>query len=228
MRRTGSLELSAVLGAVVLLGSACGDDDAVGPGPTGEPTPAVTDTAAPTATASPTEPPVTTAPPTATASPTPTGTGAPDAATDGTAQTFLVAPQEPREVSVGAQAEFSVGGTYSERDVPDRLWLGVVPCEDYDLDARAFTISDGTAEGFDEAFGPRIYDVNGERYENVDDIWPTEVHVEEGLLTFTVLSEQEACAIPTVFEDTNDNGELDVDDQGTPVEPYGIGMATWS
>lgn len=220
--------LLAAFSTGILLLAACGDDDAAVPEPTDAPTPAVTATASPTATPSPTgvEPPNKTEPPPSSESPTPTAS--PDGAVDGTVQTFIVAPQEPHEVAVGSQAEFSVGATYDGSRVPDRLWLGVVPCGNYDLEAQTFTRTGGTVEGFDEDFGPRVYDVNGERYENVDDIWPTEVHVQDGVLTFSLLSEQEACAIPTVLLDTNDNGELDVDDDGTAVEPYGIGKATWS
>lgn len=221
---------ATMLATAALLTAGCGDPEVAGDRETtGDATEAATEASPSPAATSPTavRPTGKTEPPTAPAEPSPTATMAPDGGDDGTAQTFIVAPQEPRDVAVGREAEFSVGGTYDDREIPDRLWVGVVPCADHDLDAGTFTSSDATADGFDADVGPRIHDVNGEQYENVDDIWPTEVHVQDGVLTFTVLSDREACAIPTVFDDTNGNGELDVDPAGAPVEPYGVGKATW-
>lgn len=230
MRPSPSLgTIGAVIGAVALLSASCGDgEDAAQPDAGTSPAPIVTDSPAPAT--SPATSPAATPSPSPPASPTPTAAPTPaESPVDGTAQTFIVGPQEPIEVQVGEAGQFHVVGRFDGDELPERLFLGVIPCENHDIDAATFVDADDDAvvDGFDDDFGPRIQDVNGEQFENVDDIWPVEVHVQDGQLTFTVTSSVEACGVPVVFDDTNGNGELDLDEQDTAIEPYGVAEITF-
>ena len=219
---TNLTRYAAAVTLLVAFGSGCTGDD-VEPD-VEQPTATATETAPTADEPADTEQPTATEAPTATEEPITT-----ESPIQGTAQTFIVAPQEPLEVATGEAAEFSVGATYGDQPVPSELFLGVIPCDNYDFDTATFVDADddSTVDGFDEDFGPRIGSVNGEPYENAEDVWPTQVQVQDDELTFTVTSSESACGIPVVFDDVDDSGELELDDQGRADEPYGVGQVTF-
>lgn len=157
---------------------------------------------------------------------------------DTTQQTFILGPQQPvttltsdRDERDGrGEVEYQVVGRYDEGPLPDTLWLGWVPCENADPTADPIAFADEDGDGTADITGEPdvlLSTVNGEPYENVEQVWPIEVQVQEGELTFTLDSYDPACVVPVVFADQNGNGEFDLADDGTPAEPFGVAEVTW-
>lgn len=221
--------VTVVAVAIALVAAACRGavDEVPTPGATSPATDGATTTGTTTTPATEAEP--ETEPETPTSSPT--------GPIDATQQTFILGPQQPVSTLVSeeeerngeGEVEFHVVGRYDQQPLPDRLWLGWVPCGNADPTADRITFA-ADGEGVAADMGePAILlrEVNGEPYENVDQIWPAEVFVQDGELTFTLDSYEATCAVPTVFADENGNDELDLRDDGTPTEPFGVGQVTW-
>lgn len=142
---------------------------------------------------------------------------------------ITTAPSDPHDEGGRGVAEFRVGTTYDGSELPAALSLGYVPCE-------SVLGSDGPGvlfEGLPEVMGQSdtgeafIFTIEEERAEVAGD-WPR--HIEgndDGELTFAFNAERPDCLAPVVFEDVDDDGQLDVDDAGAPTEPYGYGKVTW-
>lgn len=228
--RTSRTTVAVAAALIALVGSACSEAADEGPTPgatapgTADGAATVTETVTETETETETEP--------AAGSPSPSGP------IDTTQQTFIVGPQQPVTTLASDQEErdgrgevdFAVVGRYDEQPLPDRLWLGWVPCDNSDPTADRITFADQDGDGVADDMGqPEILlrTVNGEEFENVDQVWPAEVSVQDGELTFVLDSYDPACAVPTVFADENGNGELDVQENGSPAEPFGVGKVTW-
>lgn len=222
-----SAKLLAITAAVAMSVAACGTDaddlgsgpDATSPGP-GTVTETVTETETETETVAPTSAPT-------------DGKGA----QEDPMRTLIVAPQEPRRAEAGSTGEFSVPGRVDGEDVPDLLGFAWTPCEEVDATERgALAFVDEDADGHADAMGEsdtgsaRLHDVNGERYENVDDEWPTALHTRDGTpaLELTMLADQADCATVVLFVDEDGDEELDLDDDRTPVETYGVAGISWT
>ncbi|HEX2026840.1 MAG TPA: hypothetical protein VHF25_02445 [Nitriliruptorales bacterium] len=163
---------------------------------------------------------------TVTATPTPT-------ATEQRRRAVIVAPQEPVTVEPGEERQFSVPATFRDQRI-ETFGLGWLPCTVIDATAPGEltfpdTDDDGTADRIGESNEgqARLRLVNGEPYENVDQQWPTIVFSEGDTLTFTMLSEAPDCTVPMVFIDADGDEELDLKDDDTPSEFYGVGQVEW-
>lgn len=220
-----------LVGMLLLVG--CGSDDQ--PETADSPTPTETETTPPTtgtatATPTPTETPI----PTETTTPTDGATPGQDGARD-----LIVAPQQPIAVATGADAEFTFAGRLGDppdADTPDLVGFGWVPCETVDATAPGaltFPDQDGNGEademGTSDTGGARLYSVNGERYENVDDEWPVALHTRNAVppLELRLRSASPDCATLVFFLDQDGDEQLDLEQDGTPTEIYGVGEARW-
>jgi hypothetical protein len=148
-------------------------------------------------------------------------------------QTYIVTPQQALEVEPGQARELEVIGRYDDQPFRGPIDIVLFPCANADVtgagpDTFADADGDGAADGFgstDTGFA-RIALLNG------NDIADTAVVVgaapdpESGVLTFTLFSSEPDCTVPVVI-DGNGNGQFDVDAEGRPLEPYGVGKVTW-
>ncbi|MDX1657426.1 MAG: hypothetical protein R3343_01270 [Nitriliruptorales bacterium] len=227
---------------VALLATACsGGDEAAQPDATdtGRETPTETVTATETETVTQTETETETATETETETATETGeAGGDEQAASDPAQDFVVSPQEPITTSPSdphdqggdGVAQFTVAATY-DGEIPAGFTLGFVPC-------RSVLGSDGPGvafQGLPEAMGHTdedhafVYSIEGERAEpGPASSWPRFVAGDDdGELTFSLNAERPDCAAPIVWVDSDDDGQLDLNDSGQPTERYGYGKVTW-
>ena len=214
-----------VVTVVALLATACGGDET--------PQPTTTDPGSETPTTTVTE----TATETVTETESREADGGEQAASD-PAQDFVVSPQEPIVTSPSdphdeggeGVAQFTVAATY-DGEIPAGFTLGFVPC-------RSVLGSDGPGVAFhglpdamghtdeDNAF---VYTIEGESADpGPASSWPRFVAGDDdGELTFSLNAERPDCAAPIVWVDSDDDGELDLNDSGQPTERYGYGKVTW-
>ena len=165
---------------------------------------------------------------------TSSGTPTPDAGDP--LRDLIVAPQEPRTVAPGETAEFAVPGRLGGDALPSLVGFGWVPCATVDATqpgALAFPDpdDDGVADrmGTSEEAGVLVEAVNGEAFENVDDVWPVALHTrdDEPSLVVTLRSERSDCATVVFFLDEDADEELDLAGDDTPAEVYGVGGVRW-
>lgn len=177
----------------------------------------------------------TTPAPTATATETVTVT--PTAVTptpDGASRrVVIVAPQQPITLEPGQQREFTVPAEFRGDQVAT-FGLAWTPCAVVPATAPGEltfpdTDDDDTADRMAESDtgAARLALVNGEQYENVDQQWPTTVQPDGDTLTFTLRSDEADCAVPVVFIDEDGDEQLDLDQDDTPDELYGVGQVEW-
>jgi hypothetical protein len=236
--RNRDARLAGLLVTGLLLAGCQGDDttDVAGsPTPAGPgATPGVTETVTP----APTPEPTLTQPPPTTAEPTPTGTPPPTTPTEDAQRDLLVTPQEPVTVAVGSDAEFAFAGRLGEFEAPppDLVGFGWLPCETVDATRSGslrFPDNDGDGHadqmGTSNTGGARLFTVNGERYENVDDEWPVALHTtdQQPPLELAVRSSSPDCATLVFFLDDDGDEQLDLAEDATPVEVYGVAEAGW-
>ena len=150
-----------------------------------------------------------------------------------TTQTFVVAPQEPYDLQPGSEGEFRVSTRYDNSGrMPDTIDVILVDCEavqDADRGYRFLDANeDGNADGMvgDEA-GPRIASINGEDYGSATPGQVYDLRFREGTARVMAGSDQPTCVHPVFFTDTDGDGALDVDADGAPTDPYGLGKVTW-
>lgn len=227
----GSSRPLAIVAAVVITLAACGtaeEDLGIGPDATSPETDDGTVTETETVVETHTE--------TETTSPTSSPTETPGAQED-PMRDLIVAPQEPRRVEAGSTGEFTVPGRLGGEDLPELVGFAWTPCEDVDAaEGGPLIFVDEDADGHADAMGvsdtgsARLRDVNGERYENVDDEWPVALHTrdETPALEFTMLADQADCATLVLFVDEDGDEELDLADDRTPVETYGVAEISWT
>lgn len=172
----------------------------------------------------------TTPAPTVTATETVTVTPTPDGASR---RAIIVAPQQPITLEPGEQREFTVPAEFRGDQVAT-FGLAWTPCAVVDATAPGEltfpdTDDDGTADrmGESDTGAARLALVNGEEYENVDQQWPTTVQPAGDTLTFTLRSDEADCAVPVVFIDEDGDGQLDLDQDDTPDEFYGVAQVEW-
>lgn len=159
-----------------------------------------------------------------------------DALRTGGGQTFLVAPQEAVSGPPGTAHAFGVAIRYDDRPLTGPLDVALFPCSsvrptvspetfrDQDGDGDADGL--GVTESLDEDAVARITSVNGVAT-NAPVIRGT-TPAQDGQLRFDVTATGPDCAAVVVFQDQSRDGELDVDVHGRPVEPYGVGQASWA
>lgn len=224
-----SVRVFAIVAALAMTVAACGtveEDLDVGPDAT-SPTP---DTETVTETVTETETATETAPPTS----SPAGG---EGAQEDPRRDLIVSPQEPRTVEAGSTGELAVPGRLGGEQLPDLLGFAWTPCEEVDATERGpLAFVDEDADGHADAMAEsdtgsaRLYDVNGERYENVDDEWPVALHTRDETppLELTMLADQADCATVVLFVDGDGDEELDLGDDRTPVETYGVAEISWT
>jgi putative cell wall-binding protein len=149
-----------------------------------------------------------------------------------TDQTYIVAPQEALSGGVNKMFDFRVGARYDGADFTGPVDIALFPCSNVNIGTTStFAHSDAPTAADDIATGDTghttITTVNGVDVANsghVADVGPAG----NGELNWTVSSNAPDCAVIAVFQDGNDNGQLDVDGSGVPTEAFGVGKASWS
>ena len=152
-----------------------------------------------------------------------------------TDQTYIVAPQEAIEADPGYEQDYSVSGRYDDQPFEGPIDIVLFPCGQVDNvegsgDPRfQDTNDDGMADGIEStdtdaavityATGTDDPGQKGKRDANPD---------EDGTVDFGVASDAADCAVPTVFRDANNDSALNVDADGAPTEPYGVGKIRWN
>ncbi len=146
-------------------------------------------------------------------------------ATDG--QDLTVTPAEPGE----AQGEETREFTATELEAGTTYTIALVPAENVQVseagaDATFTASEDGTAAGLGDT-DATIPQVNGEDVATADDVQTAEP-AEDGTLTFTVGGDTFDEVVEVVFVDADEDGALDLDEDGTPIEEelYGVGGPT--
>lgn len=189
-----------VLTVTALAATACATGDEVG-----------ADAEEPVGTATPTP---TRSPTAASVSPSPTSPAPETVTVD---QDIILAPQEPVEVSTGEPQRFSVLGD----DLPPALDVALFPCEDVSFGGAGatFLVEDGAAVGIGDTDtgSARIVTVNGDAVEPTTSVEAVDTTNEPGsadpALALEVAADAPDCAVPVVFDDADDDGELDVRDE---------------
>lgn len=151
----------------------------------------------------------------------------------GTGQTFAVAPMQPLTADPGEALDFSVTRRYDEEPFTGPVDIVLFPCENAEItgaapDRFADADGDGAADGFasTDTGQARIATVNGEDIPDqavVGAVGPDD----DGTLDLRLASQAEDCTVVVVVNG-DDDGEFDVDADGHPVEPYGVGRASWT
>jgi putative cell wall-binding protein len=151
----------------------------------------------------------------------------------GTQQTFLVAPQEPVEVSVGDHYEFDVISRYDDQPFTGPVNAAIFPCRSANVvgaDPQTFEDADGDGNADfitqSDTGSAAIVGVNGTATPASGQV--RDVSPEGDMLSVQLRAEAEDCAVFVVYDDVNGNAELDVDANGEPTEPYGVGQISWT
>lgn len=151
---------------------------------------------------------------------------------------LLVTPQEPVTVASGEHAEFGFVGRLgeAEADPPALVGFGWLPCETVNATRSGplpFPDDDGDGHanpmGTSDTGSTRLFTVNGERYENVDDEWPVMLHTTDRTppVEIVMRSSSPDCTTLVFFLDEDGDEEFDVAADGTLVEAYGVAEARW-
>jgi hypothetical protein len=154
---------------------------------------------------------------------------------DQSGQTFVVAPQQPREEPAGEPIEFSIGARYDDQDFTGPVDLTLFPCPNVEATSSPVTFTDadndGLADGIastenDQAYISQVEGVpTGGRELYLEDQGPGS----DGVLEFTTIAGPGGdCAVIVALKDQNDDQQLSVDAEGRPTEPFGVGKATWT
>lgn len=147
-------------------------------------------------------------------------------------QTYIVAPQEAQTAEPGFTYELSVAGRYDGERLTGPVELVLFPCRNVDALDRPKVFQDETGNGLADGIATTntnaavIDSVHGQatngRY------LTGAVSNGDGVIPFTVTSDEPDCAVALVFDDENANNQLDVDGQGRPTEPFGLTQVAWS
>jgi len=152
---------------------------------------------------------------------------------DGTGQTFVVAPQQPRTGPPDSAFSFSVGGRYDGQSLTgDTIDLALFPCNEADVvGAGADRFSDSDGDGNADGLGGSNTGAAVYTTLNGVDIEPDRILydavVSDGSVTWETHSDSSDCALQVAWQDVDDDGELDVDSEGSSTEPYGVGRGEW-
>lgn len=146
-----------------------------------------------------------------------------------TRQTWILAPQEAVTVAPGDEVDNSV--IFDEGD-PRRVSIALLPCANADPTDTPHVFADRDGDGVADDIGSSdtggavITAVDGTSFESrhVLDVTPGT----DDILEFTTTSQVEDCAVTAVYHDENGNGQLDVDAEGRPLEPFNYSSRAWS
>lgn len=163
-------------------------------------------------------------------------TAAEDCHRAGEGQTYIVAPQEAIELDPGQSREFEVIGRYDDEALTGPVTVALFPCQNVDnvpgqgtpQFADADNDGDADAIGWSDTGQALILEAS-----NSAEAGPSRVHTEvtpedDGFIHYTVHSEAVDCTVPVVFDDANEDGDLNVDAAGNPFEDYGVAHVSWT
>lgn len=158
------------------------------------------------------------------------GTAGPQTPLSG--QTYEVLPQESLEAAAPTTFDFQVAGRYDDQPFTGPVDLILFPCASANVtgsgpDRFADRDGDGAVDGFasTNTGNARIAVVNGV------DVQDTTLFLaepdEDGDIDVRLASNEADCTVLAIVNG-NGNGQLDVDEDGRPVEQYGVGRARWT
>jgi putative cell wall-binding protein len=149
-----------------------------------------------------------------------------------TQQSYIQAPQEARSDSPGTTFEVTVSG-FREADNPAPVDVALFPCEAAaPTDPDDNTFADADNDGHADAIGTTgtgsavISSLHGDSTSttHLDAVQPDA----QDQIRYTIHSDAQDCAVNVVFHDANGNDQLDVDDQGRPLEHWNYGLHEWA
>jgi putative cell wall-binding protein len=146
-------------------------------------------------------------------------------------QDFGVAPQEVVTREPGTTQDVTVLARYDNEPFTGPVDIALFPCAAVEATASPVHFADVDGDRLADSIGhtdtdaARIVSVNGEPFDAT--ILRRAHPTEQGVLTFDVHSDAPDCAVPVVFDDTNANGFLDVDEAGHAMEPFGVAAVRW-
>lgn len=150
-------------------------------------------------------------------------------------QDYTVAPQEPVTLQPGESYQMDGPGRENARFL-DSVDLALFPCSNitkrrFGDAGSAYVYADADDDGRADGLGSTntgnalIVGIEGNetRARVLRDVGPEGT----GDMRFRLGSEAPDCAAPVVFHDADDDGHLDVDDNGLPLEFHGHGRLEW-
>ncbi|HUG84349.1 MAG TPA: cell wall-binding repeat-containing protein [Euzebya sp.] len=146
--------------------------------------------------------------------------------------TYVVSPQEVVQREPAQAFEFQVTGRYDGQSFTGPIDIVLFPCANADIaGAGADFFTDADGDGGADGFGTTDTGFARVAVVNEVDISDTTVVVgaepaADGILHFTVYSAEPDCIVPVVI-DGNGDGAFNVDADGRPLEPYGLGQIFW-
>lgn len=146
-------------------------------------------------------------------------------------QSWILSPQEGLTPEPGSAVDFELTAQPDGEALPDELYVVLYDCSVVDATGSDRTFQDGDNDGLADGYGTTetgaasIAVLNGEDIEDTNIV--TSATPENGAVTFRLFSNEADCTVPVVFEDVTVNGQLDVNDNGQPTEPYNVGLVRW-
>lgn len=145
-----------------------------------------------------------------------------------TEQSYVQSPQELAVIEAGDTLELRVTGFEHEGN-PAPVNVALFPCDVTGHDKNTFQDTDG--DGHVDGIGTTVnghaaissLHGNSANTTHVADVPPDAHHN----ITYTVHSDAGDCTLPIVFHDANDNDELDVSDEGYPLEHWNSARVIW-
>lgn len=147
-----------------------------------------------------------------------------------TEQSYIQAPQEVITAEPGWTFEITVSGFDANNPAP--VDIALFPCDvAAPADPDDATFRDTAGDGFADGIGTTetghavITSLHGESTaaRHLDAVHPDE----NGRIDYTIHSDEEDCTIPVAFHDANGNDQLDVDEQGRPLEHFNYTKRGW-
>lgn len=148
-----------------------------------------------------------------------------------TEQSYIQSPQEVATAPPPHTFDVHVSG-FDQPGNPAPVDIALFPCAAADPAGPDNTFGDANGDGFADGIGTTttnsavLASAHGEAVSptrHLDDV-PPNVHDH---ITYTIHSDAEDCTINVVFHDANSNDQLDVDDQGRPLEHWNYGQHVW-
>ncbi len=151
----------------------------------------------------------------------------------GSGQDYIVEPQEIITTAPGESREFEVARTYDGADVAGAKDVALFPDESVlEPSDGEFRFADLDGDGHADGIGTTntgaatITTLNGTEVDTTHESDVEPGGAEAGIQATLTSDALDAAAI-VVFDDANDNGQLDVGDDGLPTEEWGFGLIRW-